>query len=369
MCRWFAYISDSEPALLDDVLVRPAHSITKQVHGSYLPKLFHHTLSKEGDEAERKYIAGHNKFVNLDGTGVAFYNDVRNHYEEIEGARPQLYKTAQPPANDPNFMSLCANQSSKTIFVHIRMATSIVQPTNSHPFVFGRHCFMHNGAIANFTSSLKRRMLNEMTLKAASNVFGSTDSEHLAGLYFSKLGDDWEKVYNLAEMKNALEQAISLLVAFQEEEAKTTGVAVGPSSLNLCTTDGTQLLAFRFRNSPVEEEQPPSLYYSTVAGPTLNRRYEGHPDRAPAQSTILPEEDEHRHFLHIHPHIREAQLKVKNVEGTKLKAEHGRHVIVASEPTTFDQDEWELIPKNTCVMVAADMTVTVDKISVEDKNV
>ena len=37
--------------------------------------------------------------------------------------------------------------------------------------------------------------------------------------------------------------------------------------------------------------------------------------------------------------------------------EHGDHVIVASEPTTFRKEDWELIPKNTCVMVGKDMSV------------
>lgn len=31
--------------------------------------------------------------------------------------------------------------------------------------------------------------------------------------------------------------------------------------------------------------------------------------------------------------------------------EHGAHVIIASEPTTYKEHEWELIEKNTCVMV------------------
>lgn len=230
---------------------------------------------------------------------------------------------------------------------------------------------MHNGVVATFSTSptLKRRMLSEMSDKAAANVLGSTDSEHLAGLYFTYLGDDWERTYDLQEMKRALEKAISTVIRFQKEELShkdgtNATVLVEPSSLNLCTTDGTQLLAFRYRNSPLEEEQPPSLYYSTVAGPTLNRKYEGHPDRVSAKSDVHPEEHEHAHSKETTapPHIRAMHLAAKNLEGSKSKDKHGRHVIVASEPTTFDQSEWELIPKNSCVLVAADMTVAVEPI-------
>lgn len=110
MCRWFAYISDEEAAvsctsivhhanlitliqLLDDVLIRPAHSIAKQVHSSYLPFLFHHTKSKKDDQVLRTFIKSHNSFVNVDGTGVCFYTSAQSDYGETDGLRPQLYKS------------------------------------------------------------------------------------------------------------------------------------------------------------------------------------------------------------------------------------------------------------------------------------
>lgn len=141
------------------------------------------------------------------------------------------------------------------------MATSIVTPVNSHPFIFGRHSFMHNGMISTFGTSptLRRKMLSAMSAKACANVLGSTDSEHLAGLYFTYLGDDWEKAYPLAEMKAALEKSIQVVIDFQKEELGI-GAKVEPSDLNLCTTDGIKLLAFRYRNSSDELELPASLY-------------------------------------------------------------------------------------------------------------
>lgn len=36
---WFAYISPTEPCLLEDVLVTPKHSLAKQVSEHYLPKV------------------------------------------------------------------------------------------------------------------------------------------------------------------------------------------------------------------------------------------------------------------------------------------------------------------------------------------
>ena len=49
MCRWFAYLSNSEPCLLEDVLIDPAHSLAHQVSEHYLPGLLH----REPDEDVR----------------------------------------------------------------------------------------------------------------------------------------------------------------------------------------------------------------------------------------------------------------------------------------------------------------------------
>lgn len=169
-----------------------------------------------------------------------------------------------------------------------------------------------------------------MSDKAHGNVYGSTDSEHLAALYFTHLGDDWDAEYSLQDMKRALERAIKDVIELQEALPGATK-PVAASSLNLCTTDGTKLLAFRFRNS--EEEQPPSLYYSTRAGVTLNRKYPGHPDHVPGKT--LP--------------VDAAGFKGEDVRPAEA---HGNHVIVASEPTTYDVNEWELVQKNQAVLVS-----------------
>jgi predicted glutamine amidotransferase len=52
---------------------------------------------------------------------------------------------------DRTFLTVCANTSSKCIMAHIRAASRPpVVPTNNHPFVFGRHSFMHNGTVTDF---------------------------------------------------------------------------------------------------------------------------------------------------------------------------------------------------------------------------
>ena len=48
-----------------------------------------------------------------------------------------------------------------------------------------------------------------------------------------------------------------------------------------------------------------------------------------------------------------------------IRYNRGDHVIVASEPTTFRKEDWELIPKNQCVMVGRDMVVRRAPVAVE----
>jgi glutamine amidotransferase len=159
MCRWFAYISPVEPCLLSDVLIAPANSISKQCSEHYLPGLLPHSKEKELDHTSDALLRMRNSLLNMDGLGIAWYTDAAPSYlSSIKGPRPALYKSQSPPINDFNFRSLCENTETNCVFAHIRASSgSVVTQVNSHPFVFGRHTFMHNGVISDF-SAIRRDM-------------------------------------------------------------------------------------------------------------------------------------------------------------------------------------------------------------------
>jgi glutamine amidotransferase len=213
------------------------------------------------------------------------------------------------------------------LFAHIRAATATaVVPTNNHPFIFGRHTIMHNGVVAHF-ADIRRAMLDVLEKSAYENIRGTTDSEHFAALYMTYLTrsvgggvQSWERQYTVDEMKHALVAASKTVVEIQQKVMGPENVMA--NSLNVCVTDGVQMVAVRHRNHAIE--QPPSLYWSTTAGITLNRKY---PD-LPSGGT--------------------------NEQASKKKSEHGKHVIVASEPTTHKAGEWTLIEKNHALVVDAD---------------
>ncbi|KAJ4377112.1 hypothetical protein N0V86_006553 [Didymella sp. IMI 355093] len=328
MCRWFAYISPTEPCLLSDVLITPANSISKQCSEHYLPKLLPHGDEKELDHTSDELLRMRNSLLNMDGLGVAWYTEASSSYvKHVTGPRPALYKSQSPPINDFNFKSLCDNTETRCVFAHIRASSgSVVTQVNSHPFVFGRHVFMHNGVISNF-STIRRDLTDLLSYDAYCNVLGSTDSEHAAALYMSNLthhGDKstWEKSYPLKAMFAAMRKTVVQILQLQHDKL---GEKNTPNSLNFCTTDGTRLLAIRFRNHATQ--QPPSLYWSEFAGRTLNTKYPGHPDSGEFvnEEAVLGENE--------------------NI---------GKHTIVASEPTTYDENEWHLITANHALLVGED---------------
>ena len=230
---------------------------------------------------------------------------------------------------DPVFRSICAHTSTNTVFGHIRAASgeTAISVFNCHPFPFGRWCFMHNGGIAHF-NRIKKEMVKIISDEAFDLVKGTTDTEHLAALFFTNLektkgAKSWEETHSLHEVKHTLETTIHQILEIQRRVVAPS--APEASSLNVAITDGEQLLTIRFRNHPLEE--PPSLYISTTAGVALNRKFPGHPDKAGQDNG-----------------------------GGELKQadEHGDHVIVTGEPTTFNLADWQLIPKNKCIMVGRD---------------
>lgn len=199
---------------------------------------------------------------------------------------------------------------------------------------------MHNGVVSDF-SVIRRAMCARMSDQVHASILGSTDSEHVFALYMTNLTkglpDDrstWEREFTLQEMAAALHNAVATVVNLQQE---FLGGKKTPNSLNLCVTDGKKLVAYRFRNHVTEE--PPSLYYSTMAGTTLNRKYQDHPDGE----------------------------KVLNDASRKPREQHGKHLIVASEPSTYRAEDWHLIEKNKLLMVDDDGGVTIANIPYDHK--
>ncbi len=226
MCRWLAY--SGSPVLLEELLLKPAHSLIDQSLHSRLGATT----------------------TNGDGFGIGWY-----------GAEdtPGVFHSIEPAWNDHNLRELAQHLTSPLVFGHIRASTgSAIQQTNCHPFRHGRWLWMHNGLIREFRS-VKRDLAFAVDPSLYPLIEGSTDSELFFYLALSLgLKDD---------PPSAVERAVGLIEA--------TGHAHGvehPIQMTVATTDGASLWAFRYSS----ERTSRSLFYSTDVE-TLRAQYPDHP--------------------------------------------------------------------------------------------
>jgi glutamine amidotransferase len=170
-------------------------------------------------------------------------------------------------------------------------------------------------------------------------IWGNTDTEHLAALYFTYLGDI-QKQYSAREMRNALAKAIRDV---QEIQVRVLGQNT-PNNMNICISvfplfcnysyrspnntfpaDGESLVALRWRNRSFTGlgvvEHPPSLYVSYNAAASFNRKHKHHP-WVTNVTECTPEE--------LTKNAKPASEQLQSLEWNP----HGPHVIVASEPAS-----------------------------------
>ncbi|PNS21135.1 hypothetical protein CAC42_3473 [Sphaceloma murrayae] len=373
MCRWVAYISPTEPCLLSDILITPAHALTKQVNAHYLPYLIPHQLAPI-DQVEtitptlprvatpllpttsppppphlaprlplpetppQTALRLRNLALNTDGHGLVYYTLTSSRFlSPLTPPVPQPihHRSALPLSSSATFRSLAHNTSTTCLLAHVRAGSHApVAELNCHPFVFGRVSVMHNGSIGAF-GEIKRVLVEGLSGDVYAGIQGGTDSEVLAALIVDGLGGSVPSEVEKGE--RVLARAV--LDAFERvyDAQKRVLGRIERSSLNVCVSDGKVLVATRWRDGE-EEEEPPSLYISETAGVRLNSKFPGHPNGEEEQAG----------------------------EGQRRgEGEHGRHVIVASEPYTFKEDEWTLMGKNQVLMVGQEGVMEIKRIVVE----
>jgi len=224
MCRFTLYLGP--PIRLDSLLIQPKHSLIRQS-----------THSNEREEP-----------LNGDGFGVGWYG---THFTE----EPAVFRSITPAWNNRNLHNISRIVASDCILAHVRAATQFsgVNEANCHPFRYKQYLFMHNGDIGNF-HGVRRRLVNSVCDEAFSNIFGSTDSEHLFAILIDEVlegGHDGDPAERLAA---ALDRTIVRVVETVAEHG------AGESSyLNCAVSDGDYAVVSRFANDTTHP--PESLYY------------------------------------------------------------------------------------------------------------
>ena len=223
MCRFTAYLGP--PIRLASLLIEPKHSL---IHQS-----FH--------SAERK------EPLNGDGFGIGWYAPEAS-------PLPGVFRSVQPAWNNGNLRSLSGVVSSGCVMAHVRAATAgmPVDESNCHPFQHGRLLFMHNGRISDFRR-VRRPLLDGLSDEAFNLVMGSTDTEHVFGLFVDEMVHGKEPG-GARRMAAALTRTAWKVAELVDEHASGSGCV-----LNLAVSDGDTIAACRFAHG--EDVVHESLYF------------------------------------------------------------------------------------------------------------
>lgn len=232
--------------------------------------------------------------LNGDGFGLAWYVPALSE-------RPGLFRSVTPAWSNQNLLEMARVTRSPCILAHVRAATSglPVAETNCHPFTSGRYAFMHNGDVARF-HQIRRWLLADLSDSAFSAIKGSTDSEHLFGVFLDEASEA-----GIASARDrggalagALERALSRVVALSERAKaalpRPAGIAEGEdhSYINCAVTDGICSAACRFTT---DADEPSSLYVRAsdrnviVASERLSQ--EPGWDKVPRENIVIVRED------------------------------------------------------------------------------
>ena len=263
-CRWALYASSIQPIEPAKLWSESSHSLIRQ---SYLPPYLPNISEQLLYDVDKNFERNHK--VNQDGWGFGWYETEAGEEAGEKNMQPRRYRSSNGatsnPLNttDPELVAQIFQQSifSRVLFAHIRASTDgVPSENNSHPFVFGRLLFMHNGGIHN-----KVALVDDLSNCSGLHqlVTGDTDTEWGGALFASFLHvqkKDNEEInvchyqtdFSMAELRNAMKKTVARLSSDQS----------GGSSLNLAVSNGVYVIAIRYRT--LINEEPPSLYYSFV---------------------------------------------------------------------------------------------------------
>ncbi|PKS05239.1 hypothetical protein jhhlp_008610, partial [Lomentospora prolificans] len=301
MCRFLVY-KGSDEILLSKLILDPSHSILKQSFDSRL-----RLDTRRGQN-------------NADGFGIGFYTDPKL------GSAPCLFTSTIPAWNCTNLHRIASKTASRLIFAHVRATTEgTLSEDNCHPFYHGSLMWMHNGGLGAW-KHIKRRLGQGLRDKWYLGVNGGTDSEWAFALFLDtleRMGHDpsstSEDGFGPTVLRKAMLQTIEtinqLIDSIPRDVVDRENVDTR-SLLNFAVTDGHSVICTRYISSSTDEAA--SLYYSS------GTQWEEKPSLTPstAQNFCMERRD----------------------KGADI-------VLVASEPLTFERENWVNVPTNSILTI------------------
>jgi predicted glutamine amidotransferase len=198
---------------------------------------------------------------------------------------------------DDDFRLAASRIEAATALAHVRRATvGAIQPVNTHPFSHGPWAFVHNGTVPYF-EQLRERMLASMSREHRDAIRGATDSEHLFHLVLSRHEQDG------ASLLDSLVTTLVQVLRWCREIGDYPRLG-----LNLLLTDGTRMVGSRWQRT-----------------------------------------------LHVlAQHGRRPCAECGRPHACDTPADEYRALVIASEPTTVEED-WQEVPERSAFEVVDDL--------------
>ncbi|HTQ39764.1 MAG TPA: class II glutamine amidotransferase [Pirellulales bacterium] len=114
----------------------------------------------------------------IDGWGLASYAD--------DGV-PHITKSLLPAFSDPQFGEVSRTVTTKTLVAHVRQASvGSAALVNTHPFIYERWVFVHNGTLQDFAAR-RKPLFDAIPYDLRTMIRGETDSECVFFFWLSRL--------------------------------------------------------------------------------------------------------------------------------------------------------------------------------------
>nr|OQO20917.1 hypothetical protein B0A51_13141 [Rachicladosporium sp. CCFEE 5018] len=330
MCRFLIY-SGHQPILLSHLITNPTHSILTQSYDSRLR-------------------LDHRRPHNGDGFGVGYYtagparqrrshNDDDHHTSKEEdidlGPEPCIFTSTIPAWNCRNLERLASKTVSPLVFAHVRASTEgALADSNCHPFSRGALMWMHNGGVGGWKLGVKRRLVSDVGDRWFEAVGGSTDSEWAFALFLDSLErlgvdaddevrqrDGFGHVVLRKAMLRTIERINGFIAALPAETREQGDVRC---LLNFAVTDGKSVVCTRYVSSRTDEAA--SLFFSSGTSWKMQ----------PCSETGKGA----------------GKTQLGTGEYKMERRDRGADIVlVASEPLTFERDNWVTVPTNSVLTI------------------
>ncbi|KAK3680183.1 glutamine amidotransferase subunit [Recurvomyces mirabilis] len=247
------------------------------------------------------------------------------------GPEPCIFTSTIPAWNCKNLERLASKTVSPLVFAHVRASTEgALSDSNCHPFSRGALMWMHNGGIGGWKLGVKRRLVTDVADKWFEGVNGNTDSEWAFALFLDsleKLGVDPDDEIKQRDgfghtvLRKAMLRTIERINEYREslpEEVRQSSDT--RSLLNFAVADGKTVVCTRYVSSKTDEAA--SLFFSS--------------------GTSWREQ----------PSTLGSKSKVGKGEYKMERRDKGADIVlVASEPLTFERDNWVTVPTNSVLTI------------------